>query len=105
MTATATRATDPRTSAEAELAFTRSGARATHAARVLAVVREHPGLVGTEIGASVWPGDALGQIRAIRRLNDLRKNRLVRQGEPRFGLNSRREISWWPVAVQRRMML
>ena len=91
----ASRTHDPATSHEAERRFTESGARATHCALVLAAVRAQPGSTGTELGAAVWPGDAKeGRYRALRRLNDLRRAGIVRQGSPRRS-GGRAMVTWW----------
>ena len=96
---TATRRSDPSTSADAERAFTDSGARQSHCARVLAAVRAQPGSTGTELGAAT----GLGQVPAMRRLNDLRKNGLVRQGPARRGPSGRSETTWYPATMQGRL--
>ena len=102
---TATRRSDPSTSADAERAFTDSGARQSHCARVLAAVRAPPGSTGHELGAAVWPENpSMGEVRALRRLNDLRKDGLVRQGPARRGPSGRPETTWYPATMQGRLM-
>ena len=96
---TATRRSDPSTSADAERAFTDSGARQSHCARVLAAVRAQPGSTGHELGEA----SGLGQVPAMRRLNDLRKDGLVRQGPARRGPSGRPETTWYPATMQGRL--
>jgi len=88
----ASHAADPATSYEAEDALTASGMRRSQAVKILAVVKASPGLTGHEIGAAT----GLGQVPALRRLNDLHKIREVHQGQARIGPMNRNEVTWWP---------
>ena len=92
----ASRLNAPITSVEGEEEVTASGRRQSHHEMVLTFLRAHPGATGHEIGT----GTGLGQVPCIRRLNDLHRLEVVRQGDPRKGPTGRREVTWWPVDEQ-----
>jgi len=88
---------NPETSHEAEAVITQTGKRQTHAAKVLEIIIDHPGLVTGVIGEM----SGLGQMETRKRLSDLKNRGLARQGQPRIWEGSgRKQVTWWPVEVQ-----
>lgn len=95
---------DPRSSWEAGAEHTAKGYTLTHAAQVLALVRNYPGLTGAEIAALA--DCRLDKYEVRRRLNNLMNVHAVRQGEQRrCGVAERLAVTWWPMPAQSRMPL
>lgn len=95
---------DPRSSWDAGAEHTAKGYTLTHAAQVLALVRNYPGLTGAEIAA--LSDCQLDKYEVRRRLDNLHKLHAVRQGEQRrCGVAERLAVTWWPMPAQSRMPL
>lgn len=88
----ASRNSDPATSHLASAEITSSGKRATHVAKVVAVVRREPGLVAREISERC----GLDYIETVRRLSDGKNAGSIEQRGARKS-NGRLCSEWWPV--------
>jgi hypothetical protein len=87
--------TDPPTSKEAARNFRDSGRLGLHQQIVLQAVREHPGSTHSELAE----GTVLDWLQTARRLSELAKAGLVRQGEARpCRIKGSRCTTWWPVS-------
>lgn len=87
------RVNDPRTSRDAAEAHAASQRMEGNKLVVFAAVMRHPGQTGAEIGEVTGKG----QHEAVRRLNDLRRMKLVYQGERRgCRVKGSQMVTWWP---------
>jgi len=92
--APASRSDDPSTSKDAEQRVTRSGARATQAEQVLALVKRYPGRTSAELAAF---SGTLDRWQVARRLPDLERNQLAHRGEPkRCQVTKTGGVTWLP---------
>ena len=90
----AARKTDPDTSREAAQYVEDSGIASAQRSLCLWQVRHTPGMTSAEIGEATL----LGRYPPARRLPELRRAGLVRNGESRIcGVTGRRSITWFPV--------
>lgn len=85
---------DPQSSHDAARKVTETGHRDTSKARVLAVVRAHPGLTSSEISTKIGTPRPGIRNEVARRLPDLREDGVVRSETPPRG-----ELRWFPVEV------
>lgn len=90
---------DPDTSHEAAEHVTASGSRARQQALVIDLVRRYPGHTSAELAIkSELGGGDVDRWTAARRLPELRKAWLVKNGEPReCGVTGRRALTWYVV--------
>jgi len=87
------RASDPRSSAQAADFAVESGLRDSHEARIVARVREQPGETGDEIGQAL----GLTNVQVLRRTRALERKGLVRRGEQRASrVSGRMGVTWHP---------
>lgn len=95
-------ATGPATEREAAALHTGSGKRQSHCDALLAAVKAHPGWTSGELGADTGYGD----VEARRRLYDLKRQGLVRQGDARLStvLPKTRQMTWWPRKTQEALL-
>ena len=77
------RLTDPETSHTAAVKITLGGGRRTQAERILAEIREHPGLVVDEIATNI----GLDTMKVRKRTSDLKNLGLVYQSGTRAGVD------------------
>ena len=83
---------DPATSVEAIERFDASGKRKTHCDLLLESIRLREGRTAAEVGAAV----GLTQMQANRRLPDLMRDGLVRQGETKqCSVIGSECVTWW----------
>jgi hypothetical protein len=88
----ASRRTDPISSKEAETEINRSGARETQQREILQTVIDSPGRTSLEL-AQISRFD---RYQIARRLADLHRKGLVRQGEIRAcDVGNRNAVTWW----------
>jgi len=88
---------NPLTSYQAEAAINADGSRQTHAATILAIIRNSPGLTTGEVGEA----SGLGQMEARKRLSDNKNAGLIRSGRSRVWPQSgRQQSTWWPVMLE-----
>jgi len=86
------RRNDPETSIGAIERFDASGKRKTHCDLVLESIRLREGRTAAEIGAAV----GLTQMQANRRLPDLMRDGLARQGQPKLcSIIGSECVTWW----------
>ena len=87
----AARTTDPQTSWEAAESI--ADTRMSLVNRVVALVREQPGLIREELAERL----GLEQYALSKRLSDAEDAGLITKGEPRYARNGRRQSTWWPI--------
>ena len=89
---------DPETSHDAAAALTKSGRRQRHCQIVFALVQRHRGFTGAELWDIACDSDQRKLKSAhevYRRLNDLRRAGVVRQGDSRLcSARGRRMVTW-----------
>ncbi len=91
---------DPPTSREAEEKITESGTREQHAARVLELVKQFPGLTAIELQHQQHGLNWLDEYQIRRRLTDLKAEGLVMQGEARACQIRGTKMVTWTVVEQ-----
>ena len=96
----ASRASDPRTSHEAEAAHTGSGGRRAQQERTRTAVGLYPGYTSLDLAAVT----GLDRYMLARRLPELESAGLVRKGPPVCSSNGKRAVTWWPVPIQERLL-
>lgn len=88
------RTTDPGTNHLAAADAVASGTVAGHERRILAALREQPGMTSDEIARAA----GLERVAAARRMAGLKRKRLVYDGEPRASsISGRAGVTWWVV--------
>ncbi len=95
------RPTDSQTSADAGAAITASGRRESQACRILAAIRETPGLTIDDLADRL----GLDNHKIGKRTSDLKNLELVHQAGTRPGLDGCAQGIWWPVVEQMAMKL
>lgn len=94
MTAALARHTDPETSHLAAELMDATGTAANNRAKCLAILRWRPGATAAEIATFT----GLERHEPSRRLPELRKAGLVRNGEARICVaTGNRSLTWWPL--------
>jgi hypothetical protein len=96
------RSSDPPTSKDAAKAHDRSGRTASHAALVLTLVRENPGMTYRELHHAQGDRGAMTAEEVMRRLDGLADANsspaLVRRGPQRTcTIRNVKMLTWWPV--------
>lgn len=82
-----------KTGREAHDRITRSGVKAAQLASVEALVKQYPGRTSRDLAALT---DGLDCYQIARRLDDLRKAKRVRQGDPVVSRTGYHGVTWWP---------
>ncbi len=93
--------TDPATSHAAAAKFTIGGGRRTQAERILAEIRQHPGLIVDEIAVNV----GLHTMKVRKRATDLKNLGLVYQSGTHKGDDGYAQGRWWPEAKELQLSL